>query len=282
MNILRADYAGACYGVERALKMVDKAAGAASDAGAKVYTLGPLIHNPQVVAELEGEGVHAIDDMRGVKAPATLVIRSHGVAPQVIDDASQAGFSIVDATCPHVKKAQSAAEALSSDGYYVVIIGEKGHPEVEGLRAYAAGDTCVVQKPDDLPRDIPSDKVGIVVQTTQAPEALNAIVSELQARGIQPYVVDTICFATRQRQQAAAKLAAGVDAMLVVGGRNSANTRRLYEICKGICSRTWHIEVPGEINPEWFNESDTVGVTAGASTPEAQIDAVCEYMDKLV
>jgi 4-hydroxy-3-methylbut-2-enyl diphosphate reductase len=189
---------------------------------------------------------------------------------------------VVDATCPHVKNDQQAAGQLARAGDYVVIVGELGHPEVEGISAYAGSEVLVVQTPDDLPAKLPTDKIGVVVQTTQPPEALDAIVGELKRRGIEPRVTDTICFATRQRQSAALELAASVDAMIVVGGRNSANTRRLYEICKTVCGRTWHVERPDEIHTGWFDGAGAIGITAGASTPESQIDAVCAYIEERV
>ncbi|MDR0350391.1 MAG: 4-hydroxy-3-methylbut-2-enyl diphosphate reductase [Coriobacteriales bacterium] len=295
MKIVRSRYAGACYGVERALSLVNDAA---SKHAEPVYTLGPLIHNPQVVNELRERGVEQADTVEQVvselrerktasqppvlasvqAAPpnnsATLVIRSHGVAPAVIQQACAAGLHVVDATCPHVSKAHEAARQLREQGYLVVVVGELGHPEVEGIRAYAGDEAIVVQEPSDLPLRLSSNRIGIVVQTTQTPTALEAIISALQRRGITPTVRNTICFATQQRQKAATELAAQVSTMLVVGGRNSGNTTRLAQLCRAVCPRTHHVESPVELDPAWFKGADTVGITAGASTPEAQIIAV--------
>lgn len=278
MKVIKARYAGACYGVQRALDM----AHAAILDGEGAYTLGPLIHNPQVVKNLEENGVvvaSSIDDIdEGV-----VIIRSHGVVPQVKTAAIEKGLPLIDATCPHVARAQKAAASLAQDGYNVVIVGEMGHPEVEGMTAYAQVENknvVVVADATELPENI-DEPVGIVVQTTQAKENLDAVIAELRNRGFDPFVKNTICFATRQRQDAAAELAESVDAIMVIGGRNSSNTTRLYEICKQRCERSYHIESPDEIDPTWLNGCETVGVTAGASTPEYQIEAVVSYLEKL-
>ncbi|MDR3037447.1 MAG: 4-hydroxy-3-methylbut-2-enyl diphosphate reductase [Coriobacteriales bacterium] len=277
MQIIRSRYAGACYGVERALSLVNKAV---SESAESVHTLGPLIHNPQVVSELRERGVEEAESVAQVDG-GVLVIRSHGVSPEVIEQACDKGLRVVDATCPHVSKAQGAARQLRRQGYLVVVVGELGHPEVEGIRAYAGDDAIVVQDPSDLPAELASCKVGVVVQTTQAPGALDAIINALEARGITPTIRNTICFATRQRQEAASELAAKVDVMIVVGGRNSGNTTRLAELCQAVCSRTYHIESFAELEAAWFAGAETVGITAGASTPEGQIIAVEQALECL-
>jgi 4-hydroxy-3-methylbut-2-enyl diphosphate reductase len=294
MHIVLSDYAGACYGVERALSLVEKALCTKDKA---VHTLGPLIHNPGVVATLEARGVHMVTQAQEVDK-GVLVIRSHGVAPAVIEDAQKRKLDVVDATCPHVLKAQKAARSLSADGYTVVVVGESGHPEVEGISAYADEGAIVVQSPDDLPDalfepsvDGATPRVGLVVQTTQSPEALHAVVEALEARGISPEVKNTICSATRQRQEAARRLANEADVMFVVGGYNSGNTTRLYEICKSVCAHTVHIESPADIDFAWLErlgssvdaadpaDADTcIGITAGASTPQEQIASVVEAL----
>lgn len=278
MKVLRARHAGACYGVQRALDM----AYAAICDGSMAYTLGPLIHNPQVVAELEERGVAVASSLDEID-DGIVIIRSHGVVPQVKQEAEDKGLPILDATCPHVARAQKAASGLAEAGYSVIAVGEAGHPEVEGMKAHAeaSGGAClVVAEPGELP-DRLSEPVGIVVQTTQSKEALDAVVKALRARGVEPEVKNTICFATRQRQEAAAELAEQVDALVVIGGRNSSNTTRLCDICQAICERSYHVETPDEIDPAWFEGCTVVGVTAGASTPEDQIDAVIERLETL-
>lgn len=277
MKVVRARCAGACYGVQRALDLARETAD-----GREVATLGPLIHNPQVVSQLAEQGVRVVEDASEVDT-GTVVIRSHGVTPAVRRAVEERGLEIVDATCPHVARAQKAAAELARACGTVIVVGEAGHPEVEGLEAWAresGGTVFVVGSPDDLPRDL-SEPAGVVVQTTQERSALEAVVARLEERGASPVVRNTICFATRQRQDAAAELAGAVDAIVVIGGRNSSNTTRLAAICSQSCAKTFHIEAPGELDPQWFAGCATVGVTAGASTPEDQIDAVVAYLEEL-
>lgn len=279
MKVVRATYAGACYGVQRAL---DLALASVARPG-RTYTLGPLIHNPRVVSNLAKHGVSPVDEVSDAHGEGAIIIRSHGVTPAVKREADQSGLSVVDATCPHVVRAQKAAVGLAAQGRHVIVVGEKGHPEVEGLVAYVreqGGKVTVVADPADLPDEL-SEPVGVVVQTTQTSAKLDAIVAVLTQRGIDFVVKNTICSATSKRQEAAAALAKKVDAIVVVGGRNSSNTTRLADVCAAICPRTHHIEAPDEIDAAWFEQCLTVGVTAGASTPEDQIDAVVARLEAL-
>ncbi|WP_296010196.1 4-hydroxy-3-methylbut-2-enyl diphosphate reductase [uncultured Adlercreutzia sp.] len=284
MEVVRAKRAGACYGVQRALDMADEVI---ADGG-RAFTLGPLIHNPQVVADLAARGAEAVESVDAIawnaddgagEAPA-VVIRSHGVTPEVLAAVRERGFAVVDATCPHVARAQAAAAELAEQGCRVIVVGEEGHPEVEGLTAWArqaGGKVDVVASPNDIPEGL-YDPVGVVAQTTQRRENLEAVVAALTEAGLAPIVKNTICSATRQRQEAAAELAAGVDAMVVIGGRNSSNTTRLAEVCALTCPRTFHIESADELDPTAFEGCARVGVTAGASTPENQIAAVEAFL----
>lgn len=276
MRVSLARFAGACYGVERALSQTAQAA----EKYDEVHTLGPLIHNPQAVSELAAQGITEIKSVDAADQ-GVLVIRSHGVAPQVLKAAYDKGLTVVDATCPYVKKAQKAATELRKQGYTVLIVGEKGHPEVEAIDAYAGSESLVIQDPVDLPLELPKGPLGIVVQTTQNAKNLESIVATLKKRGAVPLVKNTICFATTQRQESAELLAREMDAMVVVGGRNSGNTTRLAEICAEVCSGTYHIERPEELDPEWFKKVENVGVTAGASTPQEQITAVVSALERI-
>lgn len=265
-----AAHAGVCYGVERALDMANRAGDEARPNGS-VHTLGPLIHNPIVVRELEERGVSLAQTLDDV-ASGTLVIRAHGVVPRVIEAARRRGLDVLDATCPYVKKVHHAAERLVSEGYQLIVVGEPGHPEVEGIMGHAGSDAHVVSSPEDLSSIDLARKVGIVVQTTQTAGALAAVVDALLPRVGELRVINTICEATQERQDSAAALAARADVMLVVGGRNSGNTRRLAQICSERCLHTHHIEDAAEIDPAWFAGAKLIGVTAGASTPAAHID----------
>lgn len=264
-----AAHAGVCYGVERALDLANRAANEAE--GRPVHTLGPLIHNPLVVRELEDRGVAMADALEDA-ASGTLVIRAHGVVPRVVDDARRRGLTVLDATCPYVKKVHHAAERLTREGYQVIVVGEPGHPEVEGIMGHAGEGARVISSPGDLDGVELARKVGVVVQTTQTAAALAAVVDALLPRVGELRVVNTICEATQERQDSAAQLASRADVMVVVGGRNSGNTRRLAQICAERCARTHHIEDAGEIEAPWFDGAGLIGVTAGASTPSAHID----------
>lgn len=278
MRVVRARNAGACYGVQRALDMALEAV----EGGGAASTLGPLIHNPQVVADLAARGVRAVEHVEDVHA-GSIVIRSHGVTPAVRRAAASRGLPVVDATCPHVARAQKAAAQLGERLGRVVVVGEAGHPEVEGLVACAreaGAEVFVAACPADLPACL-REPVGVVVQTTQTRAALDAVEAALRTRGVNPEVKNTICSATSQRQEAAAELAGEVDAIVVVGGRNSSNTTRLADICAASCPRTYHIESPDEVDPAWFAGCESVGVTAGASTPEAHIAAVVACLEAL-
>lgn len=273
-----ARHAGVCYGVERALGLAEKAA---REAAKPVNTLGPLIHNPLVVSDLERIGVgtaSSVDEVDG----GTVIIRAHGVVPSVVDDARDRGLDVLDATCPYVKKVHNAAERLVREGYQLIVVGESGHPEVEGIMGHAGDGARVVSSPEDLDGIELGRKVGVVVQTTQTPSALAAIVGELSKRTMDLRVVNTICSATQERQDSAAELSRRVDAMVVIGGKNSGNTRRLAEICASACPRTHHIEDASELDAAWFDGAGRIGVTAGASTPASHIERALDRMRSLL
>lgn len=278
MKVIKAKQAGACYGVKRALDMANKVISSNIEAS----TLGSLIHNPQVVDDLQRRGLNVAKDIDDIKC-GTVIIRSHGVTPQTLTELKRRGLNIVDATCPHVARAQLGASELAKAGCRVLVVGESGHPEVEGLYEYALQEGCavdVVCDPEDIPDDLYAP-IGVVVQTTQKKEALDRIVDALRKRGIEPIIKDTICSATSLRQASASKLSSEADAMVVIGGKNSSNTTRLAEICRENCPSTYHIESSCELNGIDFSNCAVVGVTAGASTPEEQIDDVISYLERI-
>lgn len=269
MRVEVAKSAGICYGVERALRMAAQAA----ESGAAVHTLGPLIHNPQAVSALKDQGVGVAETLDDA-AEGILVIRSHGVEPAIIEAARKRGLDVVDATCPHVSKAHEAAAELLNGGYTIVIVGEAEHPEVEGILAHAGGSALVVSSASELPERMPSARVGIVVQTTQSARRLNEVVAAILPKVSELRVFNTICASTGKRQRAAEELACDVDVMIVVGGHNSGNTTRLAEICAEVNAHVHHVETPDELDVSWFEGAESVGVTAGASTPDEQMQAV--------
>jgi len=276
MNVIIAKRAGFCFGVKRATQMAFEAAGK----GDKTYTLGPIIHSPQVVQKLEEMGVKVVRDLDNTNS-GTIIIRSHGVLASEMDEAVQKQLEIVDATCPFVKKAQEHVKSLSEAGYGVVVVGDADHPEVQGIVSYGGDKVFVVGSGEEVKRLPKMNKIGVVAQTTQSFENLKNVVSECLLRGGEIRVFNTICDATAVRQEEAKELACRVDCMLVVGGFNSANTRRLAEVCAEIQPRTYHIETAAEIDPAWFVNVERVGVTAGASTPKWIIDEVVGRIEEL-
>lgn len=269
--------AGACYGVERALRLTEEAA---ENGPRPVYTLGPLIHNPRVVAELEAKGVRVAPGPSDA-AGGTLILRTHGVAPSEERLARELCEHVIDATCPFVKRCHKSAERLDRKGYQVVIVGEKGHPEVMGTLGHVP-TALVISSPDEVASLDPSLRVGVVVQTTQARANLDAVVEALQERVSEVVVENTICEATSGHQAAAMELAREVDVMLVIGGKNSANTTHLAEVAALACENTYHIESENELELSWFEGAKSIGITAGASTPATQIEAVREAVAQLV
>ena len=262
MEVILADYLGFCYGVKRAISIAKE--NASSDG--KACTLGPIIHNPQMVERLRSEGVGTVDELAEMDE-GTIIIRSHGVGPKIYAEAEKRGLELVDATCPHVKKAQLSAKALVDDGYSVVIIGEKRHPEVHSIFEWSDGKAAIVETEEEAEALHSCAKLGIVCQTTFSGAKFKQIVSRLLEKSRDIRIQRTICTATDQRQAAALALAAKVDLMLVIGGRNSANTTRLAQICAEKCL-TYHIETAEELQDEWFDKIEKIGITAGASTPD--------------
>jgi (E)-4-hydroxy-3-methyl-but-2-enyl pyrophosphate reductase len=276
MKVIVADQAGVCFGVKRALDLVTEE----SRKGEPLATLGPLIHNPQVVEKLEAQGVRVVRDVRG--ATGAVVMPSHGVPREVVQAAEDAGIRVIDATCPFVAKVHERAKSLAAEGYLVVVVGDAGHSEVKAIVS-AAGENAVVISSVDQIDDIDwsGKKVGVVSQTTQTPERFGEIVGGIAARATEVVAYNTICYATHDRQTAARDLAPQVEAMFVVGGRNSANTNRLAEICQEAGVPTYHIETADEIDSTWVSGMTTVGLTAGASTPEWIIEEVRETLAAL-
>lgn len=272
MEIILAKSAGFCFGVKRATNMAFKEA---ENGNPETYTLGSIIHNPQVVEKLASAGVAVKNNIEDINQ-GTVIIRSHGVTLNEIDRAKEKGLRIVDATCPFVKKAQDLTTLLRDEGYFVVIVGDQEHPEVKSIISYGGKDVIVVDSPDRLKKLPKKKKMGVVAQTTQSFDNLKAIVNECLGKTGELRVFNTICGATAIRQDQSSDIAKEVDCMIIVGGYSSANTNRLAEICKVIQPNTHHIEVAGELVPVWFRGVKRVGVTAGASTPEWVIDEVLE------
>ena len=277
MKVIIADQAGVCFGVKRALDLVQTEA----EKGEGLATLGPLIHNPQVVADLENKGVRVVKSVKNVEG-GTIVMPSHGVPRDVQRSAEEAGLNVIDATCPFVAKVHRRVEALAAEGYLVVVVGDAGHSEVKSIRSAAGDDAIVISSPDEVnAHDWTGKKIGVVSQTTQTPERFGEVVGKIAESAKEVVAYNTICYATHDRQGAAHALAPKVGAMFVVGGRNSANTNRLAEICRQSGVPTYHIETADEIQDDWVSGMQEVGLTAGASTPSWIIDEVKARLEKL-
>ncbi|MDF2635554.1 MAG: 4-hydroxy-3-methylbut-2-enyl diphosphate reductase [Pelosinus sp.] len=276
MKIIAAEHRGFCYGVKRAVTMAQECIGIDGD----IHTLGPIIHNPQVVKRLSDQGIEVVNDVSTVNNKSTVIIRSHGVGPAIYEQAHAKELKIVDATCPHVKKAQQAAYELLQDGYTVVIVGEKHHPEVKSILEWSDNKGLIVETIEEAKALPIIHKLGIVVQTTFSGEVFQTIVTILKTKCEDFKICRTICTATDLRQQSALDVAAKVDVMLVVGGKNSANTSRLAQLCHNAGSRVYHIETAEELMIENFSGVETVGITAGASTPDWLIEEVYQKMQE--
>jgi len=273
-----ADEAGYCFGVRRALDMASEYL---SKGEKKVYSLGPVIHNPQVVEDFRLRGMIPIDSIDEIDE-GVLIIRSHGVEKDLLEKAAEKGLEVVDATCPFVINAQRIAEKLSEEGYQVVIVGERSHPEVMGILSYCNRSPLVVKDAEELRTKSIAPKVGVLAQTTKRKEDFIEVVKFILDSAHECRAFNTICNATLARQSSAVELAGTVEVMFVVGGKNSANTRRLAELCKVSGCLTHYIESSDEVTADMLRGKTRIGITAGASTPRSQVDAVkkrCEELD---
>ncbi len=273
MRVIVAKTAGFCMGVRRAMDILLDAANEKSDG--KVYTDGPLIHNPQVLEYLEKRDIHVVRGQTDL-SKSTVVIRAHGITPTRRKEIEDLGAKVCDATCPHVMRVQSIIKKYAAQGYSTVIVGDKGHAEVIGLLGYAEGKGHVVQELDEIEQLPPMDKVCVVAQTTQDRRMFKEAIDRLKKRYSNCESFETICSSTYKRQDEIISLSKTVDAMIVVGGRGSANTTRLVKICESQGTPTFHVETDIELDLGKFKDFNTIGVTAGASTPNWMIKRVVE------
>lgn len=274
MEVCLAQSAGFCFGVRRAVDMVYKAA----DSGKKVYTYGPIIHNDEVVRDLEKRGVTVIKSLEQLSSleKGIMVIRSHGISGKEYKRIAEAGFEILDATCPFVKKIHKAVAEKSSSGSFIVIIGNDGHPEVEGIKGWCNGEYLVLDTLKQAEECVfPADKnVFVVSQTTFNYKKFKDIVEIISKKGYDILALNTICNATEERQTEARRLAKASDAMIVIGGKQSSNTQKLYEICKEECDDTYYIQTLVDLDLNKLRSFRSVSITAGASTPNNIIKEV--------
>lgn len=281
MEVVLAEHAGFCFGVKRAVDLANDAAD--GDSG-KVQSLGPLIHNPQVVNQLAEKGVRQVESLDDIDT-GVVIFRSHGVSsPQVMDEALDKGLTVIDATCPFVTNAQRDAKQLVDEGYQVVMVGDRNHPETKSVLGHAGKEILVTESFEEIKAFLnrfPKKRLGIISQTTQTYRKFSDIVVQCLEICEEVKIFNTICYATEDRQTEAKILAEKVDAMVVVGGKNSANTTHLADICREFGLPVYHIETAEEIESSWFPRVETVGVTAGASTPDWIINNVIDSLKRM-
>ena len=277
MNIKRAKTQGFCFGVAITVKKAEEAVAAP---GAAVTTLGHVVHNPQMVAQLEEQGLRNADSVEQVPDGETLFVRAHGLPTAVFERAKEKHLTVIDATCPMVTKIHVAAEKLKNDGYKIVVVGDPNHPEVKGTLSHVPGAWCIESVEDvaTLPR---ASRVGVVVQSTWSGTGFTDIVRALSAKYYDVRAVNTICTDTHNRQGQVGDLAKEVEVMVIVGGKTSANTKHLAELARTNGARAYHIEEPSEREAAWFDGVAAAGLMSGASTPGWLVDEVADRMDAL-
>lgn len=277
MEVIRAKTAGFCFGVKRAVDTVYEQLEKASES-TTIYTYGPIIHNEEVVKDMKQKGVIVLQSEAELDAltEGTVIIRSHGVEKAIYDKLNAKGIKIVDATCPFVKKIHNIVQKESTNGNYIIIVGNPQHPEVEGIRGWAGIKAVVVQTKEDIDKLIipENEKVCVVSQTTFNYNKFKELVEIILKKSYDVSVLNTICNATKERQTEAQRIAEEVDAMIVIGDKHSSNTQKLFEICKNACKDTYYIQTLDDLDMNQLGSVETVGITAGASTPNNIIEEV--------
>jgi len=279
LKIIKARHTGFCFGVKRAVGSAEKFLVKHK----RAYSLGPIIHNPSVVKDLSGKGLEVISDIKKAKG-SSLIIRSHGMSPRLKVKAKELSVDMLDATCPFVKRSRAIVTKLKRESYKIIIVGEKNHPEVKALLEVAGGRALVVTGEADLARSsLRDNKIAVVAQTTLSRDMFFRIVeSILQLDCLEYRVFNTICNDVVQRQTEAKTLAKKVDMVFVVGGKISANTRHLAQICKDQGTKTYHIETAKELRPAWLKAQSLVGIVSGASTPADIVEKVVKKLKKII
>jgi (E)-4-hydroxy-3-methyl-but-2-enyl pyrophosphate reductase len=278
MEIVLAESLGFCMGVKRVVDMAYRALDKANSL--PVVTLGPLIHNSQEIARLAKDGIAVADELT-MPANGTVIIRAHGVAPQAYDELKARGLKIMDGTCPYVHYSQRKAAELYREGYTVIVVGDKNHPEIIGILGYINNDAFVVKTVEEVQHLPQLDRIGTIAQTTISPKKYSAIIDALRQKARELKVCETICDATEENQRAIRDLSGEVDLLYVIGGRHSANSNKLVETAREKCPRTMLIETADEINPEDLRGASRIGVGAGASTPDWMIQQVVERLREI-
>jgi 4-hydroxy-3-methylbut-2-enyl diphosphate reductase len=274
MEIVRAQAMGFCFGVRDAIEVVREL----GSSGTPVYTLGAIVHNPQIAEELEEINVHVIDNLTEAPPESVVAITAHGAPPTLEEDALQRGLKVIDTTCPLVTRIQKTAADLVAQRYSVLIYGDANHKEVKGIVGWTNGKARVIMSMDDLQDWEPTRRVALISQSTSNIQKFVALAQDLVAamvaRGVEVRVINTICKPTKERQRAVRELARQVDIVIAIGGRASANTRKLVQAAKEERVPAYQVERLSDLDPTWFEGMARVGLTAGASTPDSVIDEV--------
>lgn len=285
MEVILAEHAGFCFGVQRAVDTVYEQIENRRRDGRPIYTFGSIIHNEEVVRDLQERGVEVISSFEDAEAlpeseRGTMIIRSHGVEKRVCERLKKLGFEVVDATCPFVKRIHDIVERESAEGKSIVIVGDEGHPEVEATRGWSSSSTYIIESVEEAEKFVcrEGEKLCIVSQTTFNYKKFQDVVEIFDKKGYNGSVVNTVCNATEVRQAEARELAARVDVMIVIGGNHSSNTRKLYEICRQECQMTYYIQTLDDLHLQLPKSVRLVGITAGASTPNNIIEEVQNYV----
>ena len=271
LEVILSPITGFCFGVKRAMSLIEEGLG---DGEKNIYSIGDVIHNPQAVDALKSKGVIPVRSMAEMSAGDTLIIRAHGVMPDLIEEARKRGINLIDTTCPFVQKSQEYVRQMAEEGRKVIIIGDSSHPEVRAISGQAGPDPIIISTISEAESVGTIDRAGVVIQTTFSREKAMRIIDKLEKSIDDLGVHDTICQATVLRREATLDLAISVDIVLVVGGKGSSNTKRLYQMCidEGITAR--FIETSDDIDPSWFKDGDKIGLTTGTSTPDWVIENV--------
>lgn len=283
MEVKIAEYSGYCFGVRRALELVNRTIESCSHKGKKIYTLGSIINNPGVTDKLSERGLISVKSIEEIKTGSIFIIRSHGMSPDLVEAIkTKKKATIVDTTCPFVKKAQAKAGNMDKMGYFVAIIGNRKHPEVLGIKGHIRdGNYTIIENEEDTEKLDYKKKIGVVIQTTQTGEKLIYITGKLLEKTRELLINNTICDTTIKMQASTRMLARDVDIMIIVGGKDSANTKHLVEISKEINNSTCHVENYRDLKKEWFKNKRKAGLSGGASTPVKDIIDVKEAIEKL-
>ena len=280
MKVLLAKTAGFCFGVKRAVDTVYQQVEENKDC--KIYTFGPIIHNDEVIKDMQAKGVAVLEGEEDLPKAKNgiVIIRSHGVPKRICDRMDELGIQYVDATCPFVKKIHKIAMEKAEEGAFLVVIGNPVHPEVEGIMGWAGEDAAVISTAEEAEHlTVPEDrKICVVAQTTFNYNKFKELVEIISKRRYDISVLNTICSATKERQTETARIADRVDAMIVIGDKRSSNTQKLFEICKNACNNTYYIQTLDDLNVNQLRSVETVGITAGASTPNNIIEEVQNYV----